>query len=397
MSDGKASLDALRIDRAAPQRRRGFGGLLIGAAVVLVLAAAGGAAAYVFWPAPGVAVQSVTAEASAAAAGGAGLDATGYVVARRQATISAKISGKLVEANLEEGERVTAGQIVARLDDSNTKSALAIAIANEKLAESNLANAEPTYQRYQKLRTQNAISEDTVQTQKTLYDSARMQLAVVKAGVAQAQTNENDTVVRAPFAGIVTAKVAQAGDFVAPAAGGGGGGALTGIATIVDMNSLEVQVDVSENYIERVHAGGQATIVLDAYPEWEIPADVIAVIPTADQTKGTVKVRVAIKARDSRILPQMGARVTFQSDAKEQATPVSHGVTVPLAAVQAQGRTGSVFVIGEDDTVHMRPVTLGLKTAQNVTILTGVQAGDRLAVGDFAKLHDGMKVAVQQQ
>ena len=396
MSDGKSSLDALRIDRAAPPQRRGFS-LLIGVIIVIVLLNAGGAAAYVWWPASGIPVQSVTAEANAAAASGAGLDATGYVVARRQATISAKISGKLVEANLEEGEHVVAGQIVARLDDSNYKSALNVAMANEKQAETMLADAEPTYLRYQKLRAQNAISEDMVQTQKTLYDTTRMSLAVARAAVVLAQTNESDTVVRAPFNGIVTAKVAQAGEFVAPAAGGGGGGALTGIATIVDMNSLEVQVDVSENYIERVHAGGQATVVLDAYPELEIPADVIAVIPTADQTKGTVKVRVAIKTKDARILPQMGARVSFLTEAQPQsAAPVARGVTVPLTAVQAQGRTGSVFVIGEDDVVRTRPVTLGLKTAQTVTILTGVAPGDRLAIGDLTKLHDGVKVAVQQ-
>jgi RND family efflux transporter MFP subunit len=395
MTDGTSKLDALRIDRAAPPPRRGFG-LVLGVAVVLLLLAAGGAAAYVWWPAAGIPVQAVTAEADAAGGGGAGLDATGYVVARRQATISAKIAGKLVEANLEEGEHVAQGQIVARLDDSNYKSALNVALASEKQAETMLADAEPTYLRYQKLRAQNAISEDTVQTQKTLYDSARMSLIVAKAAVVQAQTNENDTVVRAPFTGIVTAKVAQAGEFVAPSAGGGGGGALTGIATIVDMNSLEVEVDVSENYIERVHAGGQATIVLDAYPDWEIPANVIAVIPTADQTKGTVKVRIGIKSRDARILPQMGARVTFLTAPQPQNAPVSHGVSVPPQAVQQNGRSGTVFVIKDDDTVEMRSVQIGVASSRAVMIRSGVAAGERLATGDLAKLQNGAKVKIQE-
>jgi HlyD family secretion protein len=394
MSDGTSKLDALRIDRAAPPPRRGFG-LVIGVAVVLLLLAAGGAAAYVWWPAAGIPVQAVTAESNAAG-GGAGLDATGYVVARRQATISAKIAGKLVEANLEEGEHVAEGQIVARLDDSNYKSALNVALASEKQAETMLADAEPTYLRYQKLRAQNAISEDTVQTQKTLYDSARMALVVAKAAVVQAQTNESDTVVRAPFTGIVTAKVAQAGEFVAPAAGGGGGGALTGIATVVDMNSLEVEVDVSENYIERVRAGGQATIVLDAYPDWEIPANVIAVIPTADQTKGTVKVRIGIKSRDARILPQMGARVTFLTAPRPQNAPVSHGVSVPPQAVQQNGRSGTVFVIKDDDTVEKRSVEIGLATSRAVTIRSGIAAGERLATGDLTKLQNGAKVKIQE-
>jgi HlyD family secretion protein len=364
--------------------------------LVIALLGAGGAAAYVWWPAAGIPVQAVTAQANGGASGGAGLDATGYVVARRLATVSAKIPGKLVEANLEEGEHVSAGQIIARLDDSDYAAALHAAVAQQQQAKAVFNDAALVYGRYKMLYEQKAISTDQYQTPLTAYDTARAALDVAQANVAVAQAAENDTIVRAPFSGVVTAKVAQAGDFVAPSAGGGSGGALTGIATIVDMDSLEVQVDVSENYIERVHAGGQATIVLDAYPEWEIPADVIAVIPTADQTKGTVMVRVAIKARDPRILPEMGARVTFLSDAQTQATPVSRGVTVPLQAVEAQGRTGNVFVIGEDDTVRMRPVTLGLKTAQTITILSGVAPGDRLVVGDFAKLHDGVKVAVQQ-
>ena len=386
------SLDARKIHRSeAPLPSRRF--LWIGLALIM-LAGAGGAGWYFFAPAPGIPVHAATAEGL----GGGGVQSRrfgSYVVARRQATISAKIAGKLVETHLEEGEQVTAGEVVARLDDSDVRSALKDAIANEKLAETNLADAEPTYQRYQKLRNQSAISEDWVQTQMTLFDSARMSLVVAKAAVVQAQTNENDTVVRAPFAGIVTAKMAQAGEFVAPTAGGGGG-ALTGIATIVDMNSLEVEVDVSENYIERVHAGGQATIVLDAYPEWEIPATVIAVIPTADQTKGTVKVRVGIKAKDARILPQMGARVSFLTDTPSQAAPVAAGVTVPPQAVERNGRAGTVFVIKDDDTVEVRQVALGAATSQAVTIRSGVAPGDRLVTGDLTKLHNGVKVKVQE-
>ena len=208
-----------------------------------------------------------------------------------------------------------------------------------------------------------------------------------------AQTNENDTTVRAPFDGVVTQKVAQVGEVVAPSAAGGGN-SRTGIVTIVDMDSLEVLVDVSENYIERVEVGGAATIHLDAYPDWDIPGSVIAIIPTADQSKGTVQVRVAIKTKDNRILPQMAARVGFMTAPEKGAVQTVSRVSVPLGAVIANGKTGSVFLISADDKVEKREVALGLKTQQAVTILSGITAGDRLVSDNLDKLHDGDKVKI---
>jgi HlyD family secretion protein len=387
----RPSLDALKINRAhRPPPRRGW---LYASIAFLVLLISGGAAAYRFWPADGVPVHVAVAASDAASASSA-LDASGYVVARKIATLSAKIMGKLVEANLEEGERVTAGQIIARLDDSDYRAALNTNLAQEKLAETALANAAPTYERYRKLREAGAISDDALQTQKTLYDNARMTLAVSRAAVAQAQSNEANTVVRAPFTGIVTDKAAQIGEIVSPSAAGGGF-TRTGIATIVDMNSLEVDVDVSENYIDRVTAGQKATITLNAYPDWEIPASVIAVIPTADQSKGTVKVRVGFETRDNRILPQMGARVSFLADTKAAQTPVSHGVTIPLAALQGAGENASVFLVKEDGTIEVRAVSPGAKSGTAIAIRAGLQPGDRVATDNFEKLSDGTKVVVE--
>jgi len=387
----KASLDALKIDRHnVPPPRRGW---LYAAIAVVAVLISGGAAAYRFWPADGVPVH-VAIAASDATSASSTLDASGYVVARRQATLSAKIQGKLVEADLEEGEHIQAGQIVARLDDSNYRAALATAMAQEKLADAALANAAPTYERYKKLRDAGAISDDALATQKTLYDTARSTLDVTRAAVAQAQTNENDTVVRAPFTGVVTDKVAQVGEIVSPAAAGGGS-TRTGIATVVDMDSLEVDVDVSENYIDRVTPAQKATISLNAYPDWQIPASVIAVIPTADQSKGTVKVRVAIGLKDKRILPQMGARVSFLADAKTAQTPVSHGVTIPQTALQGVGENASVFLVKDDGTIEVRAVSPGAKSGTNIAIRAGLQPGDRVATDNFEKLSDGTKVAVQ--
>ena len=380
---GGPSLDALRIARSPPKPSRTRKSWIVWAIIVLLAAAA---AAYTFWPASGAPVHVVTAEA---VSGSSGLDATGYVVARRQATLSAKILGKLVEVNVEEGQHVAIGQVVARLDDSNYAAALRQAEAQAAQARANLSDQEAIYQRYRRLHAENAISTDAFETQRLAYDTARTQLEVANATAALAQTYENDTVIRAPYTGVVTDKAAQIGEIVAPAAAGGGF-TRTGIATIVDMDSLEVEVDVSEDYIDRVHPGGEAGIRLDAYPDWNIPGTVIAIIPTADESKGTVKVRIAIHAKDARILPQMGARVAFLG--LPGTAGASHAVRVPTDAVKAIGATGTVYRVTGDNRVEELQVRLGAKTAGTITILSGVAPGDRLAAGNLSHLKDGARI-----
>jgi RND family efflux transporter MFP subunit len=250
------------------------------------------------------------------------------------------------------------------------------------------------YARYARLSKQGAISGDAYENQRIAYDNAREGFGVARAALAVAQSNENDTTVRAPFTGVVTDKAAQPGEIVAPSAAGGGF-TRTGIATIVDMDSLEVQVDVSENFIDRVHPDQPATIKLNAYPDWDIPASVIAVIPTADESKGTVTVRVAIHAKDSRILPQMGARVSFLTGGGPTLVKL-RGVTVPADAVAGSGSKRSVFVIQDNGTVQERPVQVGSGGGQNLTILSGLAPGERIAASDLDKLHDGAKVQVQE-
>jgi RND family efflux transporter MFP subunit len=395
-NDKSSLLDSLKIERSASVRRKGPSLWLI--AGIAVMAIAAGGAGWYFWPDNSVAVHAVTASAlGSGGASGTGLDASGYIVARRTATLSAKILGKLTEVNFEEGQKVKTGEIVARLDDSNYSALLRQAQAQEVAAKQAYDDAAPIYERYQRLKAQGAISTDAVENQRIAYDTARTALDVAKTAVTFAQANENDTYVRAPFDGIVTVKVAQVGEVVAPSAAGGGS-TRTGIVTMVDMNSLEGLIDVSENYIDRVDVGGNAVIHLDAYPDWDIPGSVIAIIPTADQSKGTVQVRVAIKTKDTRILPEMAARVTFMTAPEKGSASAVSRVTVPPAAVlgsgQGNNKTGSVFVIGEDGKVEKREVALGLKTAQSVTILSGISAGDRLAGDNLDKLHDGDRVKV---
>jgi RND family efflux transporter MFP subunit len=391
--DKSALLDSLKIERTPV--RRGTSPWVWVALAVLLLAGTG--AGWYFWPDNRIAVHAVTASAEGSGgASGSGLDASGYVVARRKATLATKILGKLTEVNFEEGQKVKAGDIVARLDDSNYLAALHQAEALAVQAKVTMDNTEPLYKRFRAANESGGISAYTMETQRLAYENARTAYTVAQAAVKFAQAAEDDTYVRAPFDGIVTVKVAQVGEIVAPS-GAGAGDTRTGIVTIVDMNSLEVEVDVSENYIERVQVGAPVTIHLDAYPDWDIPGSVIAIIPTADQSKGTVQVRVAIKAKDNRILPQMAARVAFLNMPEKGASPAAVSrVSVPVAAVLGNGKTGTVFVIGDDGKIEKRDVALGLKTATSVTILSGITAGERLAGDNLDKLHDGDKVKLAE-
>jgi RND family efflux transporter MFP subunit len=340
-----------------------------------------------------------------ASAGSPLLDATGYVVALREATVSAKSIYKVSELFVQEGQPVKAGQIMARLDDTNALAALEQSKAQVKqfqaaLAAAKLAvdDARPSFLRNQRQLAEGLISEDTFDVSKANYDAVRtaadvaaQSLAVAKATVAVNQRYLDDTVIRAPFTGVVTVKTAQPGEIVSPQFSGGGG-----IAKIVDMDSLEVDVDVSENFITRVHAKQAATIALNAYPDWRIPAEVIAIIPTADRSKATVKVRIGFKQKDPRIVPEMGAHVAFLDDTvrlRADLRSPSPIVIVPSAAVQASGETGVVFVIAEGR-LHRKTVRLGARSAEDQTILAGLQAGTSLATGDLRTLRDGLRVRV---
>jgi RND family efflux transporter MFP subunit len=225
-------------------------------------------------------------------------------------------------------------------------------------------------------------------------------VALARAGLEVAQRNLDDTIVRAPFAGVVTVKAAQAGEIVSPSSAGGGY-TRTGIGTIVDMNSLEVEVDVSENFINRVHPDQPATVKLNAYPDWEIPAHVIAIIPTADRSKATVKVRVGFQQGDPRVLPDMGARVSFLSEGTKDANNSTQravaAVMIPPEAVQPNGDTGTVFIINGNDTVERRVVRLGARTTEGQLVLSGLPSGTRVASSNLSALSDGAKIHVVTQ
>jgi RND family efflux transporter MFP subunit len=412
-TDRAALLNQLRIDRSEPPSSNGHGKWWATGVVVIIIAAS--AIWYLTHPG-GVPITTAVAQAAPSGASGASagtslLDASGYVVARRQATVSSKVTGKVVKVMLDEGQRVEAGQVIALLDDSNWRAALAQSKAQLQQAEANVASAQnayedakPIFERAQKQKAAAVISAESFDESHAQYDQAHNTLLIAqsgleaaRAGVEVAQRNLDDTVIRAPFAGIVTEKAAQPGEMVSPISAGGGF-TRTGIGTIVDMNSLEVEVDVSENFINRVTPGQPVTIKLNAYPDWDIPGSVIATIPTADRAKATVKVRIAIKQKDPRIIPEMGARVAFLSENEPQAggaKSAAPGVIIPADAVTTSGTASIVFVV-HGSTVERRAVHLGGKTSSGQLVSAGLEAGNVVALGDLSKLSDGARVRIEK-
>jgi RND family efflux transporter MFP subunit len=414
MDDKSSLLTQLRIDRGEEMQDDNTRRIVLWTgSVVLVIALAAGLWWFVFRPS-GVPVQVAVVRASSntsPAAAGSLLDASGYVVARRLATVASKTTGRVMEVLIEEGQRVEKDEIIARLDDSNTRASLSQARAQLAQAEANLEaskvaldDARPIFERSKQQFERNVISADAFDKAKAAFNAAQSDfavrergLSVARSALSMAQRSQDDMTVRAPFAGVVTVKAAQAGEMVSPVSAGGGF-TRTGIGTIVDMDSLEVEVDVSESFINRVKPGQPATIKLNAYPDWEIPAAVIAVVPTADRSKATVKVRVGFKERDARVLPEMGARVSFLADAAKaspDAAPVSKAWVVPPDAIETSGDTGTVFVL-KDNTVERRVVRIGARSADGQVVLSGLSEGDRLAIGDRSLLADGAKVQIQE-
>ena len=404
MSDSDL-LSELRIDRA--QRENPGGGRrarpwVIAALVAVVIAAGIGAWALIARRA--VAVQTSAAISPAADRdAGAVLQATGYVTARRQATVSAQITGTLTSVLIEEGDKVREGQVLARLDDSGYRAALQAAKAQAAAAHALVAQYQAQLdqdrrdaERDRSLAKQGLLSKQSAEQSSTLAATARAQLlaqqrqaSAADAAVRQAQVNFDYTVVRAPFGGVITTKDAQVGEIVSPFSAGGGY-TRTGIGTIVDMNSLEIDVDVNEAYIGRVHPGMPAEAVLDAYPDWHLPARVIAIVPTADRGKATIKVRVAIEQKDPRIVPDMGVRVSFLEGRVASTAP--RGVLVPANAIVERGGHAVLFVV-EGDRVHERWVQPAKQAYGDLRLLPGeVTPGELVVTRPPAGLRDGERV-----
>ena len=398
-------LKELRIDRKAPPPTSRTG-VWVGLGIAALIAVAA-IAWFVFGRDSGVEVR--TGEAVAIGSGGSSpsvLDATGYVVARRQATVSSKITGKVREVLIEEGQRVEAGQIMATLDPVDADAQRALALSQLEAARSQtigvqaqLKEAEANAARLGQLVGRKLVSRAQYEQAIATRDSLRAQVATSQrnAQVAADSLRITDlgldnTIVRAPFAGVVIAKAAQPGEIVSPLSAGGGF-TRTGIGTIVDMDSLEVEVDVGESFIGRVQPRMPVEAVLNAYQDWKIPAEVIAIIPAADRGKATVKVRIALKQRDARIVPDMGVRVSFLEAAKPDAPKRPAGALVSGDAIAERDGKAVVFVV-EGETVVQREVTVGRTLGDDREITKGLVGGETVVLEPTDDLADGARVRV---
>jgi RND family efflux transporter MFP subunit len=406
--DKSELLKQLRIDRDAPEEAPSRLRLWLAlAAGVLALALL---LLWLFSREGPVEVTVVAARATpGTSAGTSVLDATGYVTARRQATVSAKITGKVRDVRIEEGQRVEAGEVLATLDDAEARvdadlrrAQVAAARAQLDEARAASANAAREYRRQQDLAAQKLTSASALDAARTQDEVLRSRVAsqasavrVAEESLQAAQVQLDNTVVRAPFAGVVTVKAAQPGEMISPISAGGGS-IRTGIGTIVDMDSLEIQVDVSEAYINRVQPGQTVEAILNAYPDWRIPASVIAIVPTADRSKATVKVRIALGEKDARIVPEMGVRVAFlESDPSAGPRPPSRpGVLVPAAAVRQENGKDFVFV-ARGGLAERRAVSLSGTLGDSRLVQAGVSAGDSVIVEPPAGLKDGDAIEIR--
>ncbi len=395
----KATLDALRIDRTKPARTGTWLALLaVAVALITVFVTV-----LVQTRRPGpLAVRTVRVHAPQSNASSTLLNASGYVTARRAATVSSKATGKVIDVLVEEGMQVEDGQVLARLDASNIEMNLELAkaqleSAHKALGETraNLEHAEREFRRIERLTTEHAASQvelDRAATDVRVLEARLARhmadIAVSEREVALWHQQLEDSVIRAPFPGIVTSKNAQPGEMISPVSAGGGF-TRTGICTIVDMNSLEIEVDVSESYINRVGSGQPVEAVLDAYPQWRIPARVIAIIPTADRQKATVKVRVGFEETDPRILPDMSVKAAFQSPEDANREPSSP--TIPRAAIRQREGRDFVWIV-RGGRLERRIVTIGERGREEVAIVAGLVDGERLVVEGPENLVEGAEV-----
>ncbi|HMH79675.1 MAG TPA: efflux RND transporter periplasmic adaptor subunit [Candidatus Acidoferrum sp.] len=342
------------------------------------------------------------------------LNASGYVTPRRRATVAAKITGRVTGVFFDEGNRVKDGQLLATLDDSDVRRALDSAVADRNSSQAGIRDfevqlryAEIQLHRAAELKAANVQSQDQLDNAETAAESLRAKIALAKQQVAganariqEAQQAVDNCTIRAPFAGIIVSKDAQVGEMVSPISAGGGF-TRTGIATIVDMNSNEVEVDVNEAYIARVEPGQRVTSTLDAYPDWQIPSHVRTVIPTADRQKATVKVRISFDKLDPKILPDMGVKVAFmgEDEAKKKGAAKSTGpkptAIVPKSAVRTDNGKSYVFLM-RDTKLERRGVTLGNDRGSDVEIMAGVNSGDSLVARGPENLQDGEAVRINQ-
>jgi len=413
-NSARHDLGSLRIGEGQ-RKGSGMGKRVIYAAIPVLIFAGIVAGAYALRSQKPI-VEVATAAKPDAGGPQTALNASGYITPRRRATIAAKITGRVTGVFFDEGTRVAEGQLLATLDDSDVKRSFDSAKADRDAAQAAIAdyevqlrNAHILLHRAEQLQKAGVQTQEALDNALTAVDSlrakielAKQQVAASESRIAMAQQAVDNCTIRAPFAGVVVSKDAQVGEMVSPNSAGGGF-TRTGIATIVDMKSNEIEVDVNESYIARVENGQKVTATLDAYPDKPIPSKVRTVIPTADRQKATVKVRITILNLDKYnfILPDMGVKVAFLENEKPVAKDKNKDkgpqavAFVPKGAVRSDANASFVFLV-RDGKVERRAVSLGLDRGTDVAVLAGVAPGDSLVVKGPETLRDGDKIEIRQ-
>jgi RND family efflux transporter MFP subunit len=411
MSLNTDALGSLRIDRSAAHGGDGGGRkiLIWSAAGIVALGIAIGAWLWIDGGTTEVTTVVAEAQSTGPSLGNSVLNASGYVVARRMSTVSSKVTGKITEILVEEGMAVEKGDVVARLDPANSQTMLTMAERELEAARRNLteievrlADARKNLERNEALVQQQLVSQTALDTARAeanalaaRLEASRAQVKVAESAVAMRRIDFEDLQVRAPFSGVVISKDAQPGEMISPMSAGGF--TRTGIATIVDMDSREVEVDVNEAYINRVKPQQRVEATLDAYPNQTLAAHVVNIVPTADRTKATVRVRIAFDKLEPHILPDMGIKVRFLDDQPLAAdAPKGPRIRVPAAAVQQVNGDSYVWVVS-DGRVERRAVTVGAENDGQMDVLAGVNSGDELVSPVVAGLEDGGKIRLKDE
>ncbi|MDJ0904438.1 MAG: efflux RND transporter periplasmic adaptor subunit [Woeseiaceae bacterium] len=408
MNDKSERISALKIDREAATPSGSTRWWLLVPSVVIVMVLG-----WWFLLRPGMSAVLVETDTArrppSIAAASSVLDASGYVVARRQATVSSKMTGKVLEVLVEEGMRVEEGQVVARLDDATQQAQVAVAQAQAEAAEAALAEIEARLRaarlernRLRDLAAKNLTSAASLDSAEAAFDALAAQLDtgrenvnVALSNVALAKDALDNMTIRAPFGGMVVSKNAQPGEMISPVSAGGGF-TRTGICTIVDMESLEIEVDVNEAYIQRVTPGQRVSATLDAYPDWQIPAEVIAIVPTADRQKATVRVRIGFLERDERVLRDMGAKVAFLgSEAPVELQQEVQGVLVASEAVREDAAGPYVWRVSGGVVERRAVATAGSLARERVLVTQGLAVGDTVVRSAQGELAPGQSVRTE--
>lgn len=396
MATKDLDLASLRIDRSfergnPPRRSRTKRKILIGLVMALVVATAIVFLKGLFDPA--VEVQLATAALTSPSQTNSVLTASGYVVARRKAAVASKGTGRLVLLNVEEGDHVKKGQLIARLEDADVVAARESARQSLLVAEADLYDAKTSFERMRILLKQGLIAQAEYDVAEARFKRVVASIDVARFALKEAEVAVDNTRIIAPFDGTVLKKNADVGEIVAPLAGAASSKAA--VVTIADMSSLEVDADVSEANITRVAPEQQCEVTLDAYPQQRYPGYVTKIVPTADRSKATVLVKIRFKEYDQRVLPEMSAKISFLAIGYK-ADSADHKLllTVPEAAVATRTGRAVIYQIRDDRAVEV-PVSTGQKLGALIEIKSGIKEGDKIIAKVDDRIEAGAKVAVK--